>query len=239
MEEREKGIFSAVSAGPGDPELMTLGSVKILEKADVVAAPRTASGQMLALEIVRGVCPLEEKIVLPMDFVMSRDPEVVRAQHERIAAETAAYLDRGLNVAMVNLGDVAVYSTAFYIMEVLRKWGYTCRMHAGVPSFCAVASRLGISMTERNLPVHIIPGAYPVGGLLEQEGTIVLMKSGRQIRKVLEELKRRDLLSRSSMVVNCGMPEEQVISDLSRLDPSEEIGYFATIIVRPRRPDRP
>ena len=65
------------------------------------------------------------------------------------------------------------------------------------------------------------------------------MKSGRQIRKVLEELKRRDLLSRSSMVVNCGMPEEQVISDLSRLDPSEEIGYFATIIVRPRRPDRP
>ena len=92
---------------------MTLGSVKILEKADVVAAPRTASGQMLALEIVRGVCPLEEKIVLPMDFVMSRDPEVVRAQHERIAAETAAYLDRGLNVAMVNLGDVAVYSTAF------------------------------------------------------------------------------------------------------------------------------
>lgn len=211
---------------------MTLGSVKILEESDVVAAPRTASGQMLALEIAAQVCPLEEKIVFPMDFVMSRDPKVVKAQHERIAAETAAYLDLGMDVAMVNLGDVSIYSTALYIMEVLQKQGYTCRMHAGVPSFCAVAARLGISVTERNLPVHIIPGSYPVGDSLDQEGTKVLMKSGRQIRKVLDELKRRDLLGRSSMVVSCGMPEEKVIPDLSRMDPEEEIGYFATIIVR-------
>ena len=48
-----KGTFYGVSVGPGDPELMTLQAVRLIRQCPVIAAPQTASGQMLALDIAR------------------------------------------------------------------------------------------------------------------------------------------------------------------------------------------
>ena len=48
-----KGTFYGVSVGPGDPELMTLQAVRLIRQCPVLAAPQTASGQMLALDIAR------------------------------------------------------------------------------------------------------------------------------------------------------------------------------------------
>ena len=45
-----KGTFYGVSVGPGDPELMTLQAVRLIRQCPVIAAPQTASGQMLALD---------------------------------------------------------------------------------------------------------------------------------------------------------------------------------------------
>ena len=51
MEQRMTGTFYGVSVGPGDPELLTLQAVRLLRQCPVLAAPQTASGQMLALDI--------------------------------------------------------------------------------------------------------------------------------------------------------------------------------------------
>ena len=40
----QTGTFYAVSVGPGDPELLTLQAVRVLENTPVIAAPQTASG---------------------------------------------------------------------------------------------------------------------------------------------------------------------------------------------------
>ena len=48
---KKTGTFYAVSVGPGDPELLTLQAVRTLERCAVIAAPQTASGHMLALDI--------------------------------------------------------------------------------------------------------------------------------------------------------------------------------------------
>ena len=47
----QTGTFYAVSVGPGDPELLTLQAVRVLENTPVIAAPQPASGQMLALDL--------------------------------------------------------------------------------------------------------------------------------------------------------------------------------------------
>ena len=49
----KKGRFYGVSVGPGDPELLTLKAVRCLERCPVLAAPQTASGRMLALDIAK------------------------------------------------------------------------------------------------------------------------------------------------------------------------------------------
>lgn len=49
-----KGVLYGVGTGPGDPELLTIKAVRTIESCPVVAAPQTADGAMVALDIVRG-----------------------------------------------------------------------------------------------------------------------------------------------------------------------------------------
>ena len=105
-------------------------------------------------------------------------------------------------------------------------------MIAGVPSFCASAARLGVSLTEMNQGLHILPGSADTEAALALPGTKVLMKSGQQLPTILHSLESRGLLAESMLVENCGLPGEAVYQDLSRERPPEHTGYFATLIVR-------
>ena len=49
-----KGVLYGVGTGPGDPELLTIKAVRAIESCPVIAAPQTADGAMVALDIVRG-----------------------------------------------------------------------------------------------------------------------------------------------------------------------------------------
>lgn len=229
--EVKRGIFYGVGVGPGDPELLTVKALRTLERCPVIAVPRTRSGETLALDIVRRAAPLEGKTILYLDFTMSRDPAVLRSSRLRAAEEVAAHLSAGRDVAMLNLGDVSIYATFGYLMDILTGQGYESVMIPGVPSFCAVAARLGISLTAPDSPLHILPGG---GELLAEQldlpGAKVLMKSGRQLPQAAELLRQKGLLEKAAMVRDCGLPTEQVCRDLSRLP--QDAGYFATVIVK-------
>ena len=230
MERKTVGTFYGVSVGPGDPELMTLKAVRVLEACPVLAAPQTASGEMTALTIARQMANLEDKTVAPLFFTMSRDKEVLRQAHVQAAGRVRGYLDQGLDVAMAILGDVSIFSTYAYLMEILQGEGYPCVMIPGVPSFCAAAARLGRSLTTMDQPLHILPGGGKgPGETLDLPGAKVLMKSGRNYPQVLEELERRGLLERAAMVENCGLEGERVHHTLA--DRPQSGGYFTTILI--------
>ena len=208
-----KGTFYGVSVGPGDPELMTLQAVRLIRQCPVLAAPQTASGQMLAL-------------------AMSRDPAALAASHEKAAAAVRQYLDAGQDVAMLNIGDVSIYATFGYLQEILQAGGYATAMAAGVPSFCAAAARLNVPLTGgMDTPLTIAPGGW-TDRVLEMPGTKVLMKAGRQLPVLLDTLQQADKLKKSALVCNCGLPDERVYPDLSLERPQEQAGYFATVLVK-------
>lgn len=226
-----QGVFYGVGVGPGDPELLTVKALKTLERCPVIAAPRTRSGETLALDIVRQAVSLEGKTLLPLDFTMSRDPAVLRQSRLQAAEAIAAHLSAGRDVAMLNLGDVSIYATFGYVMDILTDRGYEAVMVPGVPSFCAVAARLGTSLTTVSSPLHILPGSDgSLAELLDLPGTKVLMKSGRQLPQAAEALRQRGLLEKAAMVRDCGLPTEQVCRDLTHLP--EDTGYFSTIVVK-------
>ena len=224
----KQGVFYAVSVGPGDPELLTRQACRVLEVCDVIAAPRTKAGRMLALDIAGGAVDMRGKTILPLDFTMAHDAAVREESYRTAAGAIEAELTTGRDVAMVNLGDVSVYATAYYILERIRSDGFEVVMCPGVTSFCAVAARLGRSLTRMEEPLHILPGSMDMDSALTLPGTKVVMKSGKAIHETAEALKRHGLLANAGMVADCGLETEQVYTDLRQLP--EEISYFATIV---------
>ena len=232
MDNVKKGTLYGVSVGPGDPELMTLKAVRCIEQCPVLAAPQTAAGRMLALDIAKGAVDVSGKIILPLHFAMSRDPEVLKASHAAAADAVRAHLDAGRDVALLNLGDVSIYATYGYLEEILTAQGYAAVRIAGVPSFCAAAARLGQSLTGgMEQPLTIAPGRH-VEQVLAAPGAKGLMKTGRRLPKTLDALRERGLLANSAMVCNCGLPDEAVFPALTDYDPAQDAGYFATILVK-------
>ena len=200
MEQRMTGTFYGVSVGPGNPELLTLQAVRLLRQCPVLAAPQTASGQMLALDIARRALgsELDGKTILPLQFAMSRDAAVLRASHETAASAVRPFLDAGQDVAMLNLGDVSIYATFGYLQEILQAQGYATAMAAGVPSFCAVAARLNQPLTGgMDAPLTIAPGSR-ADEVLDAPGTKVLMKTGRQLPALLDGLHFHTLCEQDS-----------------------------------------
>ena len=224
------GTFYAVGVGPGAPELLTLQAVNLLRQCPVIAAPQTRSGQMLALDIAQGALDLREKEILPLSFTMSREPALREENYQTAARQIEAFLQKGLDVAMVNLGDVSVFATAYYILERIREDGFRTVMAPGVTSFSAVAAMLGCSLTQIDAPLHIIPASADLDLSLQFPGTKVLMKSGSAIHETVQVLERAGLLDRAALVADCGLPTEQVYRDLRELP--ENLSYFATIIVQ-------
>lgn len=227
----KKGTLYGVGVGPGDPELLTLKAVKILSRCEVVAAPQTENGQTLALDIAQGAVDLSAKTLVTLPFLMTRD-KTARQENHRVHAETLkTYLDRGEDVAMLNLGDVSVYSTFVYLMDILTEEGYAVEMLPGVTSFCAVAAALSTGLTTMNHPLHIVPaGGMDLDEALTLSGTKVLMKSASQLSAVLDKLLEKGLGEKTMLVQNCGLPDQVVCRDIRSFMPDNS--YFTTIIVK-------
>lgn len=59
------------------------------------------------------------------------------------------------------------------------------QMVAGVPSFCAVAAKLSVSLTSMDKPLHIIPAVHAdLNECMQWPGTKVLMKTGSKMPQV-------------------------------------------------------
>ena len=106
-------------------------------------------------------------------------------------------------------------------------------MISGVPSFCASACRLGISLGEKNEEIHIIPASYSIEEALKYSGTCIYMKSGKRLKELLAGLREQQEKGRRLRaygVANCGMENEQVYQGLDELEKAE--GYLVTVIVK-------
>ena len=225
----EKGKLYGVGIGPGDKELITLKAVNTIKNADVIALPDSFSGKNRAYEIIKEYISGKEIIYLPMP--MTKDKEHLKASHESGAELIISYLDKGKNTTFATLGDPSVYSTYMYVHRIVESKGYNVEMVPGVTSFCASAARLNMSLCDGDEPLIIIPANYKDNkGLLQLYGNKVLMKSGKKIAKVKKEIDECGLTSKTYMVENCGMEEEKIYNDFSKI--SDESSYFSLIIVK-------
>lgn len=226
---KKKGIAYGIGVGPGDPELMTLKACRLIRETQIIVVPGSEARDSAAYRIaVRTVPELKEKEVIAVKMPMSRDAALLEESHRKAADLIEDHLNAGRNVAYLTLGDPAVYSSFTYIQRILEKDGYSTEMVSGVPSFCAAAARLGISLAEKDEPIHIIPAAVCLNCVDEMSGSVVLMKAGGRLSHIRESFRLggKEVVA----VENCGMEGEKVYKSLE--DISDETGYFTLMIAR-------
>lgn len=222
-----RGTLFGIGVGPGDPELMTVKAVRTCLSCDVIAIPHKNPGKCLALQIALGAVPeLAQKPILTVDMPMTKDPEILHQAHHHGAELVAQQLDAGKNIAFLTLGDPTVYSTYFYVHEIVAEMGYDTVIIPGITSFCAAAATLGIALCKNSQQLHIIPGTYQPADALELPGTKVLMKNN--LPEIRNALKNHGM--NACMVENCGLPDEKRYRSTAEIP--EQSGYYTLLIVQ-------
>lgn len=221
------GILYGIGVGPGDPELMTLKAVRLIKENDVIALPGADPKKTAAYKIAAAAVPeLSDKELIPVYMPMTHDREEQRKCHRKGAEIVETYLKEGKNVVYLTLGDPTIYSTFTYIQQIVEKDGFKTELVSGIPSFCAAAARMNMSLAIWNEQIHILPAVHNLTEALPAAGTCILMKSGSKVKKVKEIIRAsgRDAV----MVQNCGMPDEHLYNSVDEIP--DDAGYYSLII---------
>ena len=215
------GTLHGVGVGPGAPDLITLRAHAILRRAPVLALPRSNDwGGSKAWEIVEptlGAVDGQERIFLT--FPMSKDPERLRPAWEKAMVQIGARLERGLDVAFVTEGDPSLFSTFIYLQRAApQRWpGVRVEVTPGVSSVMAVPAVTGVPLADGQERIAILPGTCGLDDLddvLARFDTVVLMKIGPEMPRVIDALERAGLLDRAVYVSRATMADQRIARDL-------------------------
>jgi len=223
-----KGKLYGVGVGPGDPELMTLKAVRTIKECPVIAVPVSDKNTCLAYKIASSAVDIESKPCIKIPMPMTKDAAALEQYHTNGANTIAEVLKQGKDIAFLTLGDPTIYATYIYIHKKIEAMGFETQIISGVPSFCAAAARLNISLAEQSQELHIIPAAYQSGDALNLSGTKVFLKAGSKIDWLKECFGGTN--NHVYVVENCGMQDERIFTSIEETD--ETFGYYTLVIVK-------
>jgi precorrin-2/cobalt-factor-2 C20-methyltransferase len=223
------GRLYGLGIGPGDPELITLKALRVLQSAPVVAYPVSNGDKSLARSIVAdylGHAPLE----LPMYFPFNAE-ESAQPYYDKAAQTLAEHLSRGQDVAVLCEGDPFFYGTFMYLFTRLADRFHT-EVVPGVSSLMASASVLETPLTYRNDVFVVLPAMLPADVLasrLAGADAAVIIKLGKHFPHVYEVLKQMGLLARARYVQCATMPSQRIVA-IDQVDPTQ-VPYFSMIVI--------
>lgn len=240
--------LTAVGLGPGDPELVTVKGARAIEGADLIFAPRTRDGEeSRALRIARPWLDPGRQELVPLTLPMHRDPHRARAAYRGVAEEIGARLTalaarRGAaSGAYLLLGDPLLYGTFTSVQALLaaRYPALEVTILPGVTSFAATAAAAGIPLSAGDDRVAIVPAldradAAELRELCGRFETVILMKVGRSLPRLVAALEELDLIGGAVYAEHVGMPEERIVRDVGALR-GYEAPYLSLLIVRRAR----
>jgi uroporphyrin-III C-methyltransferase len=150
------GYVSFVSAGPGDPELLTLKAVARLRDADVVLYDDLASGAIL--DHARPGASL---------IAVGKRAGRPSAKQEHVNRLLVDYAATGARVVRLKSGDAGIFGRLEEEIDALRSAGVDYEIVPGVTSACVAAASAGIPLTRRHTSrrVQFITGADVTGQL--------------------------------------------------------------------------
>lgn len=209
----QAGTVYLVGAGPGDPELLTLRAVRLLQTADVVLPDDLVSDEVLDL-----VSP--STLVVPVGKRCGQ-PRITQAGIHALMLEHAG---AGRSVVRLKSGDPLVFGRAGEEIDALTEGRTPFEIVPGITSAFAVAAELKTPLTDRGSASKLVfatahhaadklqltpkwEGAFP------PDATLVIYMPGRKFRVLADELIASGIQAHTPCVAvsKASTPEERVL----------------------------
>jgi uroporphyrin-III C-methyltransferase len=139
------GKVYLVGAGPGDPALLTIQALRLLQTADVVFHDDLVSPEILAL------IPSETHV----ESVGKRCGHASISQ-QQIHSLMINAAKEGWRVVRLKSGDPLIFGRAGEELDALREAGIECEIVPGISAAVGAAARAGIPLTDRRLASKLL-----------------------------------------------------------------------------------
>lgn len=237
-EPETKGRLYGISTGPGDPELLTLKAVRVLEQCPVVAyfCKRNGSGR------ARGSCdahispdhqelPLVYPVTTELPHGSNEYRRLIENFFESSAQAVADHLEAGRDVAVLNEGDAFFYGSFMHIFLRLRDQ-YESTVVPGVGAMMAGGALLPHPLMMRDDQLRVLPATmdeHKLRAELDPERATVIMKVGTHLPLIRQVATEKGLLERAWYVEKASMPEERVLPLVEAGD--HKAPYFSMVLI--------
>lgn len=140
-----KGKIFLVGAGPGDPELLTIKAMKILQIADVVFYDHLVSSEIL------GHCKTGVELIY-----VGKQKNCHTVPQEKINSLLVEYANEFRTVVRLKGGDPSVFGRVGEEYEYAIKCGVECEIIPGITAGLGASASIGMPLTHRDYSSEII-----------------------------------------------------------------------------------
>jgi precorrin-2/cobalt-factor-2 C20-methyltransferase len=234
-----------VGTGPGDPELVTVKAVRVLNAADLVLVPVLSLDEQGRAETTVRAHVTHDRI---RRVVFALQDQQLTARREAAwdqAADTVADALRtgAATVAFATIGDPNIYSTFTYLAQTVRSLVPDAVIETipGITAMQDLAARSGTVLCEGTESLALMPLTAGIDGFeaaITNFDTVVAYKGGRQITAIGDVLRRHDRLDDAVYGAALGLPDEQLRALSAVLAESDRSPYLSTVIAPARRESR-
>ncbi|MCA2226145.1 precorrin-2 C(20)-methyltransferase [Nonomuraea aurantiaca] len=232
------GRLYGVGLGPGDPELVTVKTARLIGEADVIAYHAARHGRSIARSIALPYLregQIEELLLYPLTTETTDHPGGYQGAlddfYAGCAERLAAHLDAGRTVVVLSEGDPLFYGSYMHMHKRLAH-RYPTEVVPGVTSVSAASAVLGRPLVERDEVLTVLPGTLPAEVLAERlRGTdsAAVLKLGRTFEKVRDALAEAGRLDDAWYVERATMGAERV-APLKDVD-ADGVPYFSLALL--------
>jgi precorrin-2/cobalt-factor-2 C20-methyltransferase len=230
------GTLYGVGVGPGDPELITLKAVKILNKVEVIFAAASSKNEYsLALENA-GSHMQNGAEVVRLSFPMTRSRDKLEKAWEENAQRILEYVQQGKDAAFITIGDPLTYSTFGYIMQTLGELAPDVPVCVvpGITSYqaaTAVAKEVMVEQEQTFCVISASKGGERLREVISQVDCVVMLKVYNHLDQILDTLKDLGIEDKVTLVSRCGMKDQVICKNPEELR-GKKIPYLSLMIVK-------
>ncbi|MGR3813564.1 MAG: precorrin-2 C(20)-methyltransferase [Cognatishimia activa] len=239
------GTIYGIGLGPGDQELMSVKTDRLLRNAKHVAFFRKAGRKGQARQIVEGMIP-EGAVEFPMEYPVTTeipltDPrynEILSAFYKEVTDHLIALAQSGEDVVVLCEGDPFFYGSFMHIYTRVKDV-VPVEVVPAITGMSGAWTATGAPITWGDDVLTVIMGTHSEEKLVEHitlTDALVIMKIGTNFDKVVRALKAGGKYDDAYLVQFATMPK-QTVCKLSEM--TEKVTpYFSIIIVhgQGRRP---